>query len=134
MSQALGTQERRLVELTFRLITRFSGKTVSDLMRKYFYNIIGKVWVLLEQGTALIEERVAPLREPNFLFASYFLEQLDVKDPTSRNTKAVQQLFMEATSHLIGLLPVLFKEETVNKAICIIELFEGSNSASAIKT
>ena len=126
MSQALGFQERKLVDLMFKLITRYSGKGTSDLIRKYFYNIMGKVWVLVEQGTALIEERIAPLREPNFLFASYFLDQLRTKDPMSRNTMAVQQLLKEATSHLIGLLPILFKEETVNKAINIIEHFEGS--------
>ena len=123
MRKALGEQESMTVELIFGLITKFSGQEHSDLLKKHFFNIIGKAWVLYQQGIAALDEVIAPLREPNFLFACYFLEQLNIKVPSERNIPGVQLLIAEATSKLIGMLPLLFKEETVDKAIRIIELF-----------
>lgn len=123
MSKALGAQERKIVDLIFSLVTKFSGKSTSDLLRKYFFNIMGKLYLIYEQGTVLLEESLAPLKEPNYLFASYFLEQLTIPDVGARNIPALQLLLAEATSRMIGLLPLLFKEETVNKSIRIIEYF-----------
>ena len=123
MSKALGVQERKIVDLIFSLITKFSGKSTSNLLRKYFFNIMGKLYLIYEQGIVLLEERLAPLREPNYLFASYFLEQLSIPDAGNRNIPALQLLLAEATSRMIGLLPLLFKEETVNRSIRIIEYF-----------
>ena len=108
----------------FGLITKFSGKSHSDLIRKYFYNIIGKIYILFQVNNDDIQRQIAPLREPNFLFASYFLEQLKLREASKRNTIAVLQLLREAAANVVGLLPVLLKEETVQKAIIIIELFQ----------
>ena len=108
----------------FNLITKFSGKAHSDLIRKYFYNVIGKVYILFQASNDEIQTQITPLREPNFLFASCFLEQLKVRDLTKRNTMAVLQLLKEAAGNVVGLLPILLKEETVQKAITIIELFQ----------
>ena len=52
---------------------------------------------------------------------------MSLKDISQRNIEAIQLLLTDATSKLIGLLPLLFKEETVNKAIRIIELFVDIN-------
>ena len=60
----------------FTLITRYSGKDISNLFKKYFFNIIGKVSAIYEQGEAIFDEQISVLREPNFLFASYLVEQV----------------------------------------------------------
>ena len=116
----------------FGLITKFSGKSHSDLIRKYFYNIIGKIYILFQVNNDDIQRQIAPLREPNFLFASYFLEQLKLREASKRNTIAVLQLLQEAAANVVGLLPVLLKEETVKKAIMIIELFQQESFVSFV--
>ncbi len=109
----------------FGLITKFSGKSHSDLIRKYFYNIIGKIFILFQaDNDDNIQRQITPLREPNYLFATCFLEQLKQREVPKRNTAAVLQLLTEAAANVIGLLPILLKEETVQKAIIIIDLFQ----------
>ena len=118
---------RKLVQLMFSLIAKFSGKQHADLIRRHFYNIIGKVYILFQVDNAEIQRQIAPLREPNFLFASYFLEQLREKEISKLNTAAILHLLKEAAANVEALLPTLFKEETVQKAKTIIELFQQEN-------
>ena len=56
MKKLLGPQERKIVDLCFNLVTKFSGIEYSNLLSKYLFNILGKVWAIYEQGTNILQE------------------------------------------------------------------------------
>ena len=124
MTRSLTTQGQLIVNSVFTLITKHAGKETSMQMKKYFFNIVGKLVLLYQEDLGSISEIIKPLQQPNFILASHFLDQLSPEVPIEkRNPEAVIILLSEARSTAIGLLPVLFKEETVSKAIRLIEYF-----------